>query len=296
MRRKTKLPHMRTMRKAIGIGALSLALFASSGAADTLLTYVREAPEMVFMDHVTGGRETIRVLLGPERLRVDEPRRAIILRRDEGKLWFITDPLEKKGRQAIAPGLVSAPGMVPGQGADGKMERTTGPRSFAIRFPVKLRDELPAETYQATMESEPAVALRARTVATGRTKAIGRWKAAEHRIEILDPAGSALAAATVWTTADLTRETFAPLEQLNETLAGLNPRRERLLLAEEIGKLPGVPVRVETTFDELAGKVTRTLQLTAIEEKAATPADYEQPKDTEPGEFIGYYGAHYHDF
>ena len=275
------------MRKVVGLIALSLACSARSGAADTLLTYVREAPEMVFDGRVTGGRETVHVLVGPGRVRIDEPRRATILREDQGKLYFVVNPLEPKRRERIGPAPSSNPD-------EGKFLES-GPSTYVVRFPVKLRDELPAETYQAIVESEPHLALQARTVDRQRTKKIGSWQAAEHRIELVDPAGHVRAAATVWTTAELPGKTFAPLQQLQEAVAAMNPRPERLRLAQEIDKLPGVPVRVESTFDELAGTVTRSLELGAIQEKAATAADYEPPKETFRRDFLMFYGSAYHD-
>jgi hypothetical protein len=277
------------MRKIVGFVALSLACSARSGAADTLLTYVREAPEMVFEGRVTGGRETVHVLVGPGRVRIDEPRRATILRADEGKLYFVVNPQEAKRLEKISQDQDSS-----GRTREARV-RELGPSTYVVRFPVKLRDELPAETYKAIVESEPHLALQARTVDRQRTKKIGNWQAAEHRIELVDPAGHVRAAATVWTTAELPSKTFAPLQQLQEAVAAMNPRQERLRLAQEIDKLPGVPVRVESTFDELAGTVTRSLELGAIEEKAATAADYEPPKETYRRDFLMFYGSAYHD-
>jgi hypothetical protein len=277
------------MRKIVGLVALSLACSAQAGAADTLLTYTRESPEMAFNGRVTGGRETVHVLVGPGRVRIDEPRRATILRADEGKLYFVVNPQETKRRERISPD--QNPSLRTGE----IQFRELGPRSYAVRFPVKLRDELPAETYTAIVESEPSLALQVRTVDRQRTRKIGNWQAAEHRIELTDPAGHVRAAATVWTTTELPSKTFAPLQQLQEAVAAMNPRHERLLLAQAIDKLPGVPVRVETTFDELAGAVTRSLELGAIQEKAATSADYQPPKDAEQGEFVLFYGTAYHD-
>ena len=273
------------MRKVVGLIALSLACSARSGAADTLLTYVREAPEMVFDGRVTGGgRPSI-----PGRARPRPHRRAEARydpARGPGKALFRRQPAgteapEQSARLRVESGRRQVPRVRP--------EHLRGP--FPREAPRRAaRRNLPGDRRVRAAPGAPGA-----HGGPAADEKDGSWQAAEHRIELVDPAGHVRAAATVWTTAELPGKTFAPLQQLQEAVAAMNPRPERLRLAQEIDKLPGVPVRVESTFDELAGTVTRSLELGAIQEKAATAADYEPPKETFRRDFLMFYGSAYHD-
>ncbi|HEY0782875.1 MAG TPA: hypothetical protein VGE98_10490 [Thermoanaerobaculia bacterium] len=257
-----------------------------SVAADTLLTYTRESPEIVMPSGPTrGGKEAVRILVGDGRVRLEEGNRLTILRQDEKKLYLVGAWNEKKKHEETH------------RDPDGKLrtEKWSGPRTGVAAYPVDLRKELPAETYAAVFSDPPAPPLTARSIATGKTRKIGRWTASEHRIELVDASGQVQDSAVVWTTAELPDVHLALVHELRTSLAALSPRPRRLLLAQEIEKLPGVPVRIEADREELMGQMHTTLELQSVADKAATEADYLPPKEAEKDSFFTEYLAVYHD-
>jgi len=272
------------MKTAIVLG-LALGSCCGPAAADTLLTYTRESPEIVMPSgHTRGGREAVRILVGEKRVRLEEGNRLTILRQDEKKLYLVGAWNEKKHEETH-------------RDPDGKVrtEKWSGPAAGVAAYPVDLHKELPAETYAAVFGDPPAPPLTARSKATGKTRKIGRWTASEQRIDLVDSSGQAQDSAVVWTTAELPDVHLALVHELRTSLAALSPRPQRLLLAQEIEKLPGVPVRIEVDREELMGRMHTTLELQSVAEKAATEADYLPPTEAEKRDFLSEYLSVYHD-
>src|SRR5258708_5840455 len=67
-------PTIRRKRFTVQLTLVLLLLLVAPAAADTLLTYTRTTPEFSFDGRTAGGRETVRILIGTDRVRLEEPR------------------------------------------------------------------------------------------------------------------------------------------------------------------------------------------------------------------------------
>ncbi len=235
---------------------LLLALVAHGAAADTLLTFTRDTPEITFEGRTRGGHQTITALAGPGRLRLEEPDRTVILREDQGKL-YIVHPIAKSWS--------------------------------VVKLPLHLQAELPKDMYQAIWGDLQGPPPQATASDTQRTKSVGTWKSAEHRIQVTSPAGGQPATAVVWTTGTLDPAPFVLLQKVERLLAAMSPRPERILLEEEIGKLPGAAVEIDRTLNDLNGPADIRWRLVSVGARDAGPADYEPPKDLKKQDFFWLY-------
>lgn len=244
------------------VSILLLALVARVAAADTLLTFTRDAPEITFQGKTRGGHQVITALAGPGRLRLEEPDRTVILREDQGKLYFVN---------RIAKSW------------------------SAVNLPLHLETEIPKDMYQTIWGDRQSSPPQATTSDTRRTKSIGTWQAVEHRIQVTDPAKGQPATAVVWTTGALDPAPFALLQKVESLLAAMSPRPERNRLEEEITKLPGAAVEIDRTLSDLSGPADIRWRLVSVGAKDAAPADYEPPKDLKKQDFFWLYAILYRE-
>jgi hypothetical protein len=254
-----------TMRKTV---CALLILLAAPAAADTLLTYTRTSPELESAAGHEGGREPIRILVGANRVRLEEPRFTAILRQDEQKIYFLS-----------------------------------GSTYSVIKLPVDAKQALSPELYQSIWGEHKANPLPVTSKATGKAATVGRWKAREHRLEIdgVEPrrfasGGTSRLTASVWTTDQLAKALYARVGELKLDIASLHPARGGRELAEALAALPGVPVKIVITQRGAEGEVRITEELTSVEEKSATDADYLPAPYAQSQEFDIFYTFAYHRF
>jgi hypothetical protein len=236
---------------------LLAALLALSAAgpsrADTLLTYDVNAPVAVGpTGTTTGGHFKRHVLIGQGRVRVEDQESVRILREDQHAIYDVK---------------LGAP--------------------FYCRhgLPLDLKAELPADLYEG-LQSNPhdRGPATVHLVTLGERK-IGRWQATGTRIEVSD-APDSWTKVSVWTTTELPQAAYAPVAALNVALAPLSRSRLVTARAQEEAKLPGVPVRVEVdSRDDMSGEAHTEINLVAVEDHAATEADYLPPKGLKRGEY-----------
>lgn len=223
---------------------LSLCLLsASSLAADVLLTKKRDADEFGFQDRVTQGakNQKVEIWIGPDRVRRDDGRTALILRLDQKKLYFInhTDrtwsatDLRQKGTRWTATATFLPP---PGQ-----------------------------EVWRWHAKTEP----------TGETRKVGSWQAAGHRIALTSETGMAERVRLVWWVASDLRVDDAAWRVLTSLLASFDPAGEEWVAA--VQTIPGHPVLFEQAVQQPEVEVTLREELVAVKEGEAPAGLYEVP-------------------
>jgi hypothetical protein len=226
-------------------GLLVISLFAPPArvGADVLLTFQRNAPEMVSPSgHVLGGRTTARILLGADRVREEVGESVKILRRDTHALYV-----------------------------------TAGTDYCQFRFPLDLKAELSRELYENLMlyPREEGQA----TIKTSKlpNRKVGAWKAIGTRIEIRGP--QSWRKVSIWVTDELPQIPYQLVSDLRLALAPLARSGVTLAFYQELAKLPGVPVRIEIDMeDPMLGLVHTDEELVRVEQRAATDDDYLPPK------------------
>jgi hypothetical protein len=255
------------MRKTV---CALLVLLAAPAVADTLLTYTRTSPELESHAGHEGGKEPIRILVGANRVRLEEPRFTAILRQDEQKVYFLNRIVYSYS---------------------------------VIKLPVDAKQALSPELYQSIWGEHKDNPLPVTSKATGKTATIGRWKATEHQlvIEGVEPrrfasAGTSRLTASVWTTDQLDKALYAQVAELKIDIASLHPARGGRELAQALAALPGVPVKIVITQRGAEGEVRITEELTSVEEKSATDVDYLPAREAQPQEFDIFYAFMYHRF
>ena len=235
------------------LAALIVLSAAGPSRADTLLTYDVNAPVAVGPSgNTTGGHYKRHVLAGEGRVRVEDQRSVRILRQDRHEIYDIR----------LGSSVYCQHG-----------------------FPVDLKAELPADLYEGLRgnphDKGPATV---HLVALGQRK-VGRWQATGTRIEVSD-APDSWTKVSVWTTTELPEAPYALVAALNVAMAPLS--RSRLVTARMQGeaKLPGVPVRIEVdSRDDMVGDAHTAIDLVAVEDHAATEADYLPPAGLKRGEY-----------
>jgi hypothetical protein len=221
--------------------------------ADTLLTYDVNAPVAVGVNgKATGGHYQRHVMIGQGRVRVEDQESVRILRQDQHEIYDIELGTSSYCRHGL---------------------------------PLDLKAELPADLYEG-LQSNPhdRGPATVHLVTLGERK-VGRWQATGTRIEVSD-APDSWTKVSVWTTTELPQAAYALVAALNVAVAPL--ARSRLVTArtQEEAKLPGVPVRIEVdSRDDMSGDAHTEINLVAVEDHAATEADYLPAKGLKRAEY-----------
>lgn len=233
------------MRKLLS-ALLVIALCAptATAGADVLLTFQRNAPEMVSPNgRVSGGRTRVRILLSADRVREETEEAVRILRRDAHTLYL---------------------GSVFGY--------------CQFRFPLDLKAELSPDLYENLLRYPREEGQAKVETSKLPNRRVGAWEAIGKRIEIRGP--QSWKKVSVWTTEQLPQVPYQLVNELRLALAPLARSNVALAFYQELARLPGVPVRIEIDMqDPLLGSVHTDEELIEVEQRAASDADYLPPKD-----------------
>jgi hypothetical protein len=218
-------------------------LSASSLAADVLLTKKRDADEFQFQGRVTPGakNQTVEIWIGPDRVRRDDGRTALILRLDQKRLYFINHT-----------------------------DRTWSA--------TDLRQEGPRWTATATYIHGPGQDVwrwHAKTEPTGETRKVGSWQAARHRIALSSETGTAERVRLDWWIASDLKVNDAPWRVLTLLLASFHPAGEEWLAT--VQAVSGHPVLYEQVEKQPEVDIKLREELVSVKEREAPAGMYEVP-------------------
>lgn len=218
-------------------------LFASSLAADVLLTRKRDADEFLFQGRAAPGvkNQKVEIWIGPDRVRRSEGQTTLILRLDQKKLYFVNH-------------------------ADRTWSATD------------LRQEGARWTATATYIAGPGEDVwrwHAKTEPAGETRKIGSWQAARHRILLSSETGTADRVQVDWWVAPDLKVDDAPLRTLMLLLASFNPAGDEWLATALA--LPGHPVLYERVEKQPDVNVKVREELISVKEGEAPAGTYEVP-------------------
>lgn len=241
------------MRKLLVVLTVCMAFAATAvGWADTLLVYEVHSPErMSPMGRKTGGASRKRVLIGANRVRIEDESSVKILVKDKHEIYTYV---------------------------------TEAPIYCRHGFPLDLKSEIPGDLYENLQhnfqDSGPGTmrtkALSARTV--------GKWQAQGTQIDVVAGAGEEIKA-SAWITDQLPQVDYALVSELLVALSSLSRSRPAAAVTVELAKLAGVPVRVEREVrNEMEGASHQDEQLVSVEEHAASDEDYRPPKGVKQAE------------
>jgi hypothetical protein len=218
-------------------------LFASSLAADVLLTKRRDADELIFQGRVAPGSENqkVEIWIGLDRVRRDDGRTAMILRLDQKKLYFVNH-------------------------ADRTWSATD------------LRQEGARWTATATYIAGPGDDVwrwHAKTEPTSETRKVGSWQAARHRVSLSSETGTAERIRLDWWVAPDLKVDDAPLRTLMLLLASFGPAGDEWL--SMVLTLPGHPVLYERVEKQPDVEVKVREELVSVREREAPAGIYDVP-------------------
>ena len=223
---------------------LSLCLFfASSLAADVLLTKKRDADEFIFQGRAAPGakNQKVEIWIGPDRVRRDAGPMTLILRLDQKKLYFVNH-------------------------ADRTWSATD------------LRQEGARWTATATYIFSPGQEVwrwHARTELTKETRKVGSWQAARHQVALSNETGTAERIRLDWWVAPDVKVADAPLRTLMLLLASLGPAGDEWLAT--VLAIPGHPVLYEQVEKQPDVDIKVREELVSVQEKEAPGGIYEVP-------------------
>ena len=188
------------------------------------------------------GESTQTIWLGSDRMRVEAEGRVTIVRLDQKKI-FLLDPAAKT--------------------------------AASIELPYDIMKYVPEDQAGLVTQLRAANAVKATLTPGDETKTIGSWNAQKSTLTISTARGIA-EEVVLWTTRDLPVDTRGFVEMYG-AFSGLMPGREAI--AEELAKLPGIPVRIETTRSRGPVKVTTVDEVVSAEPKEAPSGTFDVPAD-----------------
>lgn len=244
------------MRKLLVVLTVGLAFATTAvGWADTLLVYEVHSPERVSpAGRKTGGTTRKRILIGANRVRIEEESAIKILVKDKHEIYTY-----------VIGGA---------------------PIYCRHGFPLDLKSEIPADLYEnlqrSLQDSGPGTA---HTKALG-ARTVGKWPAQGTEIDVVAGASEEVKA-SAWLTDQLPQVDYALVSELLAALSSLSRSRPAAALTVELAKLPGVPVRIERDVrNEMEGASHQDEQLVSVEEHAASDDDYRPPKGAKRSEYF----------
>jgi hypothetical protein len=243
------------MRKLLVVLCATIALTAAGRSwADTLLVYEVHSPERVNpIGRKTGGTTQKRILIGSNRVRVEDETSVKILLKDKHEIYTYEAGFKIYCRHG---------------------------------FPLDLKSEIPSDLYEnlhgSPQDSGPGTV---QTKALG-TRTVGRWPAQGTQIDVVASASEEMKA-SAWVTDQLPQVDYALVSELLAALSSLSRSRPAAALTVELAKLPGVPVRIERDLrNAMEGASHQDEQLLSVEDHAATDEDYRPPKGIKRGEYF----------
>lgn len=145
----------------------------------------------------------------------------------------------------------------------------------AIELPFDLKKYVPAEMAPAAEQMMGARALQAKVEAKDEAKKIGEWETKRWDISLAQ-AGNVVSTEIVFATKDIKADPQA-FAEMYAALMSLAP--ENKLLAVELKKIEGIPVRSEKTQAIGNAQVKTVEELVSATEKEAPAGLYEIPAD-----------------
>lgn len=222
---------------------LAPCLAASSARADTRLEMKDHTDEMTAMGHTQPARDAESTFwIGKDAVRRNEGERDVLVRFDRNKLYLINH--ETKAYSVLD-------------------------------LPVDLVSLVPEAQRQQMTQMLEMMKMTATVEPSDEHKAIHGWDAHRYDVHLSNQIGLKVDA-TVWMTGDVGVDQGA-LKKATRAMASLQPGGASV--ADELLKLEGVPVLIESRIQAMGGSTTSREELVSADSKATPPAGtYEVPE------------------
>ena len=144
----------------------------------------------------------------------------------------------------------------------------------ALDLPVDFAAYLPPEAKQQMGQMLQAMTMTATVEPTDQTKEIKGWDARLFEVNLSNPMGMTIDS-KVWATNDIAIE-LSSLKEMTRAMASLQPGAAAA--AEELLKIDGVPVLMESEIKGMGGSTTSREELVSAETQDAPAGTYEVPE------------------
>lgn len=144
----------------------------------------------------------------------------------------------------------------------------------ALDLPVDFTAYLPPEVKQQMGQMLEAMTMNATVEPTDQTKEIGDWDARLYRVNLSNQMGMTIDS-QVWVTKDVDID-LSSFQEMTRAMASLQPGAAAA--AEELLKIDGVPVLMESEIKGMGGGTTSREELVSAETQDAPAGIYEIPE------------------
>lgn len=222
---------------------LALVLSATPAAeADTLLKMKNHTDAFQVMGQSQPAKDDeITVWIGEDRTYRSDGQTAVLLRLDQQKLYLMN------------------------------LEDST---YSVLELPVDFTDHLPPEMKQQMGQMLDAMTMSATVEPTDERKELNGWDARLYRVNLSNEMGMSVAS-EVWVTEDVDVD-LASFKEMTRAMASLQPGATAA--AEELLKIDGVPVLMESEITAMGGSTSSREELISAETRDAPAGTYEVPE------------------
>lgn len=225
------------------VAALAVSVFAVPAAeADTLLKMKSHTDAFQVMGQTQpASDEEITLWIGDDRVLRSSADHAALLRLDQQKLYVI--------------------------------DRAAKTYSV-LDLPVDFTAHIPPEMKQQMGQMLQAMEMSATVEPTDERKEVNGWSSRLYRVNLSNQMGMTIDS-TVWVTNDVDVD-LATFKEMMRAMASLQPGAGAA--AEELLKIDGVPVLMESAISGMGGSTTSREELVSAETQAAPAGTYEIPE------------------
>lgn len=240
---------LRSLRLGLALTLLLAAAWVPAAVADTKLLMKTHTDAFQVMGQNQPAQDgEVTIWIGDDRASRSDGDTTVIFRGDQDKVYLLNHP----------------------------------EKNYAVlEMPIDLMAGLPAETRQQMESVMKAMEMTAEVEPTDQRKEINGWSTRLYRVHLANSMGMKIES-QVWVTDDIDVDVDS-FREMSTAIASLQPGGTAI--AEEILKIDGVPVLMESDIQAMGGGTKSREELTSAATEAAPAGSYEVPAGYEKKEF-----------